>query len=179
MKYILSVFLPVFLSLSVFAQQNITLPVDEETGRVAYDSVMTIQGSKTLLLDKALKWFKSYYRNPSQVIQSRDTAISKIIGKHKFVLMVPGKKGVKENKGYIIYSIKVWTKDNKVRFRLTDIHREYSTYLGIELWMKPNVPAWDENQAKLKVIDQYMKGLQHAFFTYMTTTPKKYNEDDW
>jgi len=179
MKALYSVLYFLFLSIGVHAQHGIALPINAETGLVAYDSVITVEGDKTALLNKVFEWFKSYYRNPSQVIRSRDTGLSKMTGKHKFVLMVPNNKGVKENQGYIIYTIKVWTKNNKVRFLLTDIHREYSVYLGIELWMKPGVPAWEENQAKLKVINQYMRDLQKAFFTYMTTEEKEYNEDDW
>ncbi len=161
------------------AQEAVQLPVNEKTGRVTYEGVFDAKGTKAELLDKALAWFKEHYRNPSQVIQSRDTALGKITGKHKFVLMVRNERNVPEKRGFIIYTIKIWTKDNKVRYMITDIHKEYSAYLGIEKWMEPGVPAWKENQQNLAVIDEYMKALIKEFTEYMTTEKEEYNEDDW
>jgi|SRR5687767_11676648 len=155
------------------------LPLDEETGRVAYEQVTDVTGTGTELYDRAIAWVNSYYKSPSTVLQEQDKEKGKITLKHKFRLMLKDKKGTPVDAGFIIYSLKIWVRDGQFRYRITDIHVENVVYYGIEEWMDPAHDDAERNPEKLTKIDEFINGLIENLSEGMQPPAPPKNEDDW
>lgn len=170
------------LILSAFALTSMTaqsLPVDEETGKVTYEEIMDQPGSDEDLYKRVLDWFDDFFPNARVVIEEKEPEKGKITAKHKFMLQIPDKKGVNRDVDFIIYSLKIWVKDNKFRYRITDIHVQHSVYYGIEEWMDPNHEDAENNPAKLKNIDKYFQELIASLKKGMQPKEPEKDEDDW
>lgn len=167
-----------FLS-GVWAVAQVNLPIDPETNLVTYEDVTDEQGTATELFDRAIDWFNDYYPNPRSVIQEKDLDKMKVTGKHKFRIQLPDKKGVMTHAGYIKYTIKIWTKDNLYRYKLSDFNLEYITYSPIEIWLDESHPEFETNQRKLAAIDSYVKDLIDNLSSAMIAPDAPVDEDDW
>jgi hypothetical protein len=168
--------LSAFCLTSALAQ---SLPVDPETEKVAYEEILNQEGSDKELYKRALAWFDKFYPNARVVIREREPEIGKITAKHKFMLQIPDKKGVMRDVDFIKYSLKVWVKDNKFRYLLTDINVEHTVYYGIEQWMDPAHEDAENNPAKLQNIDKYFQELIESLKERMEPEEAEKDEDDW
>jgi Domain of unknown function (DUF4468) with TBP-like fold len=155
------------------------LPVDEETGRVVLEEVLDAQGDKATLFNRALKWFDDYYTNARVVIKEKDSEKGKITAKHKFMLQIPDKKGVNKDVGFIIYSFKIWVKDNMFRYKITDIHLQHTVYYGIEEWMDPSHEDAENNPKKIAAIEKEFGELIASLKKGMLPPKAEKDEDDW
>ena len=156
-----------------------SLPMDDETGKVTYEEIVDQPGSQQELYNRALDWFNNFYTNARVVIEEKEPDKGKITARPKFMLQIQDKKGVNTDVGFIIYSLKVWVKDNKFRYRITDIHLQYTVYYGIEKWMDPNHEDAENNPAKLNNIDTYFQDLIASLKEGMKPKKPEKDEDDW
>lgn len=155
------------------------LPIDEESGRVSYEAILDMEGTKSELYYRSVDWFSVFYKNPKGVIKEKDLGKGKITAKHKFMLQIKDDKGVNKDVGFIIYSLKIWTKDDKYRYKITDIHLQYTVYYGIEEWMKPDHEDAANNNKKLSNIDSYIQEIIASLAIEMQPKKPKKDEDDW
>jgi Domain of unknown function (DUF4468) with TBP-like fold len=155
------------------------LQVDEETGRVVLEEVLDAQGDKATLYQRALKWFDDYYPNARVVVKEKDPDKGKITAKHKFMLQVPDAKGVNKDVGFIIYSFKIWVKDNMFRYKITDIHLQHTVYYGIEEWMDPGHEDAENNPKKISAIEKEFQELIDSLKKGMLPPKAEKDEDDW
>ena len=162
-----------------FLGQAQSLPVDPETNRVTYEAVFDAPGIADTLYQRALDWFDSFYPNAKVVIKEREPDKGKITAKHKFNLQITDTKGKNQNVGFIIYDFKIWVKDNKVRYKIDDIHLEYQVYYGVEEWMKPNHEDAANNPAKLAKVDTYFKELIASLTQGCQPKEAPKDEDEW
>lgn len=165
-----------FFGLHLMAQD---LPVDSASGKVIYEEIFDAPGSADELYTRALEWFDDFYPNARVVIEEKEPEKHKITAKHKFNLQIEDKKGRNQNVGFIIYDFKVWQKDNKVRYKIDEIHLEYKVYYGIEQWMDPKHEDADNNPAKLREIDAYFQTLIASLKEGMQPEEEPVDEDDW
>lgn len=175
-KAFCTLILPVFGFSFAFGQG---LPVDPETEKVAYEEILDQQGSDEDLYKRALAWFDDFYPNARVVIEEKEPEIGKITAKHKFMLQIPDKKGVMRDVDFIKYTLKVWVKDNKFRYLITDINVEHTVYYGIEQWMDPAHEDAANNPAKLQYIDKYFQELIESLKEGMQPEEAEKDEDDW
>lgn len=168
--------MPVFGFGFAFGQ---SLPVDPETERVAYEEILDQPGSDEDLYKRALAWFDDFYPNARVVIQEKEPEIGKITAKHKFMLQIPDKKGVMRDVDFIKYTLKVWVKNNKFRYLITDINVENPVYYGIEQWMDPAHRDAENNAAKLQNIDKHFQELIESLKEGMQPEEAEKDEDDW
>lgn len=156
-----------------------SVPVDEESGKVIYESIIDAPGTADELYQRSLDWFDDFYPNARVVIQEKEPDNHKITAKHKFNLQIEDKKGRNENVGFIIYDFKVWQKDNKVRYKIDDIHLEYKVYYGIEQWLDPSHEDAENNPAKLREIDAYFQALISSLEAGLQPEEEPVDEDEW
>src|SRR5947208_3199555 len=61
------------------------LPLDSITKLITYDGIVQVPNMKAdALYKRAESWFKTYYKNPSEVIRESDSLKFKITGKPRF-----------------------------------------------------------------------------------------------
>lgn len=168
-----------FLVFSACLMSQVSLPIDPETNLVSYEEILDEEGTAAELFERALAWFNSHYPNPRNVIQETDKDLGKITGKHKFKIQIPDKKGIPVDVGYIKYTIKIWAKDGKYRYKITEFNLEYVAYSPIEIWMDEAHAEYETNQKKLQAIDDYINKLIDNLAEAMIPPKKTVNEDDW
>ena len=156
-----------------------SMPMNSDTERVTYEEVFDATGSADALFLLARDWFNDFFPNSRSVITNTDPVKDKITGTGKFQLNLEDDKGSTFNIGQIRYSIKVWTKDEKVRYKITDVRLYHSVYYGIEKWMDPAHDDAERNPQKLEKIKEYIEDLISNFKTFMTEDKTVVNEDDW
>lgn len=153
--------------------------MDSATERITYESVFDAPGTKAELFERANAWFRQFYPNVAVVISATDSVVGKIEAGHKFALYIEDKKGVSRQIGFVKYDLKIWVKDGKARYKITDIRLEQPVYYGIEKWMDPMHDDAENNPQKLEKVGEYINALIADFTKYMTVIKVEIDEDKW
>ena len=185
MKNLLLLFIGIIaLNLTVFSQkedyQEPSLPIDQVTKLITYSKMFDVSASKDSLYKKGIKWFYTYYKNPTGVIKEDDAANGKISGKHQVKVLNPAdKKGIKTMKGIVRYTVTTQFKENKARIVITEINLESTSYTPIEKWLDKSAPGFTtKNYFYLTQVDSLMNEVSVDFEKFMKE-PSKANKDDW
>ncbi len=183
-KWVLSIMFLCYC-FSVNAQKNTEItrpemPIDEETKIVNYKGVVELSGvTKDELYQRALNFFKSYYKNSSQVIQNADAGSGKIEGKAQFTTQKTLKNGVKAQADMVKYSISIMVKDGKYKYEITKINLQAPSYKPIETYFNENDPMKEEHWNTLTQADDAFNtliGFLKEGMEKSTSAPKK---EDW
>ncbi len=185
-----TLFLILFISISIIAfaqknkQQTFEQPkftISDKTNMITYSEVVELQGSPDKLYDKGLDWYKTYFKNPTNVIRTQDKANHKILGKARFrILNPPNKKGLKTMAGIVQYTIKIAFKDGKYRYVIDDINLKQTSKYPIERWLSDKGPYYSpRNNFYLQQVDEYMKKTIDDLKKYMAKQKAANNDDDW
>jgi hypothetical protein len=175
------------LSLAVVSQKAgapaaVTLPVDSITHLVTYEMVIPVQGAtRDVLYKRALDWFNSYYKNPTEVIRENDMEKGKIVGKPRFRIYNPAdKSGTKTDAGVVQYTITVAVKEGKFKYELTEFNWKQPSYYPIERWMDTKAQMYTPvYNVYLTQTDEYVKELLKALKTAMTSDKPVKDKDNW
>jgi len=118
------------------------LPVDPESKLITYTELVEVPGvNQKDLYKRAHKWFKSYYKNPADVMREVDSTGYKIVGVHRFKITkdVPAAKKndppIKNEAGMVNYSITVAAKDGKYRYEISKINWKQTSNYPAEKWL--------------------------------------------
>jgi hypothetical protein len=137
------------------------------------------------LYNRALSWFKSYYKNPTDVLKETDAANGIITGIHRYKLtkdVAGSKKGdptVKNDAGMGSYTIKLMVKDNKYKYEITKINWKQPSYYPIEKWTDKTAQHYDAVfESYLAQTDVFMKKLVEDLKTGMSQPAAK-KKSDW
>jgi hypothetical protein len=107
-----------------------TLPFDDETKRITYSEVVTVDSStsKNELYSRGREWFAKAYKSSTDVLQMDDKESGKIVGK---ALMQVYHKALGSNykSGYINYTISLYLKDGRYKYEITNFHHT-GQYVG-------------------------------------------------
>lgn len=153
-------------------------PWDDVTNKVSYNDVVEVDGVTASDLFKRLEdWFNSYYSNPANVIQSKDTEKLVITGQHRFDTFLTN-KGVKSKDATMQYEISVGCKEGRFKYTITDILKYQSPKIPIEDWLQTDPPA-EALIPTLIQVDSFFILLTDDLITKMETEPKKRDDDDW
>ena len=160
----------------------VQLPVDSITKLITYEGVSQAPNLKAeVLYKRALSWFTSFYKNPSEVIRENDSLKFKITGKPRFkIYNPPDKEGTKTDAGLVQYTITVAAKDGRFKFELTEFNWKQQSYYACERWMDTKSqmysPAYADYQKQLDLyVNDLIKKLKEAV---LTEKPVK-NKDNW
>ena len=148
MKQLIKLFavtLIVLISSKVYSQDTYGMPTDELTGKIHYQEVVKMEGTKDELFIRAQKWLHTFFRNASSVIKRLDQENGVIEGRRQFNVITKDKKGREKPAGVIKYTFRIEVKDGKYRVRLFDFKQAGSGGKAIEAW-------FDDTDEKQKAI---------------------------
>lgn len=168
---------------NVFSQKNTQykapeMPIDSITKLITYTNVIHVRGeTKTVLYNRALNWFNTFYKNPTEVIREKNE--NQIVGKARFKIMnPPPEKGTQTQAGVVQYTFKTFFKDGRYKYEITNINWKQTSYYPIEKWMdKESVSYVPKYDYYLKQVDDYIKDTISKFVTSMKKAPAKKKDD--
>lgn len=187
MKKLLAFALLLFVFQCAFAQKNasvtpVVLPVDSITQRITYEGVLEAKGvGADALYQRALSWFRSFYKNPGEVIRENDSIKFKITGKPRFKINnPPDKTGLKTDAGLVQYTIMLAVKEGRFRYELTDFNWKQISAFPCERWMDTRsqtyMPVYNDYLAQ---VDAYVKDLVAKLHDAMTHEQSVKDRDNW
>jgi hypothetical protein len=172
------------ISIVSFAQNGGTtvtpkIPVDSVTKKITYTEVVQQQGTKDTLYNRALRWCNSTFKNAQDVTKIRDKENGKVEGISRFkVYNTPLKDGTKTDGGVISYTFTIECKENKYRYKITDMNIKSTSFQPLEKWLNKKdpyyTPQWDDYLSQVdKNIQDIIKSLKKGMME-----AKKVN-DNW
>ena len=171
------------ITVAAFAQNNTTvapkMPVDSVTKKITYTDVVQQQGIKDTLYNRALHWCNIFFKNPQEVTKVRDKESGKVEGISRFkVYNLPLKDGTKPDGGVVQFTFTIDCKENKYRYKITDMNMKSVSYQPLEKWMNKKdalyTPQWDDY---LTQVDKYMQDFIKSLKKGMTEAKKA--NDNW
>lgn len=136
-------------SLSAVAQKQapvtpVSLPVDSITKLITYEKVVEVKGlSADELYSRIYEWFKTYYKNPTEVIRENDSTKFKIVGKPRYRMSnPPDKDGTKTDGGTVQYTITVGAREGRFRYELTSFNWKQLSNYPCERWTDASAPGY-------------------------------------
>ena len=158
------------------------LPMDNDTKKITYTEVVDVPGaSAEQIYQRAMAWFKTYYKNPTEVIRENDSLKHSITGKPRFrVSNPPDKEGTKTDAGLVQYTITVAAKDGRFKYELTEFNWKQNSYYAIEKWYDTAMPSCTPamNEYLLQT-DNYAKTTIADLKNAVTNEKRVKSKDDW
>jgi hypothetical protein len=185
MKLALTALYVAVFTIGVIAQDQkpaAEMPVSEITKLITYTSVVNVEGlSKTELYNRALKWYHTFYTNPTDVIRENSADAAKIVGKARYKIYTPeDKKGSKADMGAVQYTITFEARDGRYKVELSEFNWRQTSYYPIEKWMDKQDAAYKPNYDHyLLQTDEYAKQTMADLEKFMKTEPVKDTRDKW
>jgi hypothetical protein len=188
-KIIVAVLISLAVSLNVNAQKKKEeplpppqLPMDNVTNKITFEEVVDVPG-KTAdeLYRRMLAWFKTYYKNPGEVIRENDSIRMSVSGKPRFrITNPPDEEGTKTDGGIVQYTITIAAKDGRFKYTLTDFNWKGMSYYPIEKWYDTALPSYTPAMNEyLRQTDTYARSTVADLTNSITNEKQVKNKDDW
>lgn len=187
MKKIIAFFALISVSLLTFAQKGMpiavySVPVDSITKKITYEGVVEVKGlAAGDLYHRFADWFKSYYKNPTEVIRENDSTSFRIVGKPRFRLTnPPDKEGTRTDGGTEQYTITVIAKDGRFKYELTDFNWKQLSAFPSERWLDTKSQSYTvAYNDYLQQTDKYVQDLIASLKKAVTEAKPVKNKDNW
>lgn len=176
------------LNFSSFAQKNKKEPIiavpefnyDNASNLISYSEVVNCKGTTKEIYSRALKWMKTYYKNPTDVIKEQNMDAGMLLGKARFRIWdINAKTQQKTQAGLIQYEIVIRCKDGRYKFDITKIGHKLKTFFPAEKWDTENKKAYSRTYSSyLLQMDTEIKAIIESLKSSMAKAPEKTN-DDW
>lgn len=178
-------FLVLLLSVAMmgFAQKKTTtpppdMPIDNNTQLITYQDVVQVDASAKDLYDRALKWAKSFYHNPSEVIRNQDPTNYVLKMRSSVRIYSHQKDGTKITKNVVYYNFTLQCREGRYRYTITDFNEKATAASPIEKWMNPEDTKWDpECYVNLQEVDEQIRALIDSLIDGML--PEVQEDDEW
>ena len=169
-------------SFSALSQTTVvtpTIPVDSVTKKITYTEVVQQTGTKDTLYNRAIHWINLFFKNPQDVTKVREKENGKIEGIYRFkTYNTPLKDGTKVEAGVVSFTFIIECKENKYRYKITDLNAKGLSYFPLERWLDKKDPAYTAEWPNYLVqVDTYMKDFIKSMKKGMLEA-KKVN-DNW
>lgn len=158
------------------------MPLDEVTHLITYEGVNTVAGVTAAELYKRMQeWFKTYYKNPTEVIRENDSVKFAMTGKPRFKIQnLPDKNGTRTDAGNVQYTIMVAAKEGRFRYELTEFNWKQASYYPCERWMDTAAPSWNPVYNEyLRQIDSTVEQVITNLQEFLSTAKTEKNRNDW
>ncbi|NTW32809.1 MAG: DUF4468 domain-containing protein [Bacteroidetes bacterium] len=171
------------ICISAFAQKTTVtvpkLPIDTVTKKYTYTEVVQQKGTKDTLFNRAIHWIGIYFKNAQDVTDVRDKENGKIKGIYRFkIYNTPLKDGTKIEAGIISFTFNIELKENRYRYKITDLNKKGPSYNALEKWIeKSKTSPVPEMDSYITQIDQYMQDFIKSMKKGMTEAVKV--KDEW
>jgi hypothetical protein len=167
------------------AVQTPKMPIDEVTNLITYTDVVEEPGmNKDTLYNRALRWTKGFFKNPIDAVKKADAEARVIEGGYRFKISRPEPNSKKQpvpmvDAGLVNYKYKIFSKDGKFKYEITNFSWQQNSYYPLERWMDNKATNYDPNFALyLKQTDDFIKDLIKSLEKAIETDPVK-KKDDW
>ncbi len=112
MKNLFVLLIVLFAFVNVKAQVS----VDPDTKKIMYREVVSMDGNKDTLYNRAMAWVNSFYKNPQAVTTVRDPENGIILCAHRFAMKETDKDGnVLTSNVVVEYKLKKEAKEGRYR----------------------------------------------------------------
>lgn len=158
------------------------VPVDSITKLITYEGVIEVKGaSAEVLYDRITDWFKSYYKNPSEVIRENDTVKFRITGKPRFKIHNPeDKNGLKTDAGLVQYTITVASREGRFKYELSEFNWKQLSYFACERWLDKESSSFNTAWISyLEQLDAYSKEVISSLKNRVTKEKIVKDRDNW
>lgn len=155
------------------------IPVDSITKKITYTEVVQQQGKKDTLFKRAIHWCNTFFKNPQDVTKTRDAENGKVEGIYRFkIYNAPLKDGTQVEAGMVSFTFTIECKENKYRYKITDLNLKGQSYFALEKWLNKKDPSYRaEDDNYLVQIDKYMKEFAVSLKKGMLEAKK--GNDNW
>jgi len=167
------------------AMQIPKMPIDEVTNLITYTDVVEEPGmNKDSLYNRALRWTKGFFKNPIDAVKKADAEARTIEGGYRFKVSRAEPNSKKQpapmvDAGLVNYKYKIFCKDGKFKYEITNFSWQQNSYYPLERWMDSKATNYDPNFALyLKQTDDFIKELVKSLEKAIETDPVK-KKDDW
>jgi hypothetical protein len=171
------------LSASMLSAQTYTmpeLPIDSNSNLVSYEGIVEMPKlDKDQLYNKAMDWSKEFFSSPSAFYTLRDPEKGKIEGKGRFNLWQDVKGQRTRSSKLIKYTLTLWFKDGKYRYRITKFNLSQASYFPIENWLEEDKAKQNEIKDYLSQVEAEAQRLLADLQDYMEKASAVVDEDDW
>jgi len=157
------------------------IPVEVSTKLFTYLEVIQVPGMTAKeMFARGLKWFNTYYKNPTDVIRETDSIRGTIKGKARFKIYNPADKdGLRVDAGNVEYTISLGCKDGKFRYTITEINWKQISYYPAEKWMDTTAQNYAPvYRYYLEETDSLILEIRKNLEAFMKTSPAE-KKDDW
>lgn len=157
------------------------IPVDKISKLIDYTDVVQVKGTSTSVLYKrALAWFNTFYKNPTDVIRENDSTKGVISGKSRFKISnAPDKTGLRTDAGLVMYTITVSIREGRFKYEVTELNQKATSYLPLEKWLDTTSRTYTTAYVGyLEQVDTQVRETIDNLKKAMTTTPPVKN-DNW
>jgi hypothetical protein len=172
--------LPMLLLATIIVKaQPAAIPIDKETGHVVYTEVVNVNGTSAEDLYKRMYyWFRTFYVNPSSVIEADSRPSAYIKGKHA-VIVYDTINGKANKHGLVKYTIEVAAKDGRYRYTINEIFYDVVPKLYVEKWLDDKAPNKLVNYNYLNQVDSFMGNLVTKLKATMAEPVPEKKKDDF
>ena len=155
--------------------QHSPIPVDDETGLITYQEVVTEEGDRESFFNRSVGWINEYYANPVDVTKTRDPESGVIKGLHRIRLKNTLEDGTQTDAGTVQYEFILEFKEGRYRYTLTEFVLRQASKVPCEKWLNSTDP-----QAKdyLKQLDEFAQSWISSLKEGMMPEVEK-TEDEW
>lgn len=178
MQYYKHIVFPVLLlmfSSYISSAQEAVIPVDDETGLITYQEVVTEEGDKEVFFNRAISWINEYYSNPVDVTKTRNPETGIIKGLHRIRLKKTDADGVQMDAGTVQYRFSLEFKEGRYRYTLNEFVLRQASKIPAEKWLNKTDP---QSKSYLQQIDDFAQSWVSGLKAGMKPEVQK-SDDDW
>lgn len=137
------------------------VPIDPETKLITYQEVVTEEGNKDTLYNRAIEWINSYFKNPNDVTRIRDKENGKIMGVYRIRMMDIDAEGLPVNSNVIVeYTFRIELKEGRYRYTVTEFTMKAASKYPLERWLDKTDPTYlPVYEGYLSQVDQNIKEM--------------------
>ena len=174
-KHIVFPVLLLLFSSILSSAQEAVIPVDDETGMITYQDVVTEEGDKESFFNRAVSWINEYYSNPVDVTKTRNPETGLIKGLHRIRLKTTNDEGVQIDAGTVQYRFSLEFKEGRYRYTLNEFVLRQASKIPAEKWLNKTDP---QSKSYLQQIDDFAQSWISSLQAGMKPEVQK-SDDDW
>jgi hypothetical protein len=156
-------------------------PIDSSTGLWTYAGVTEVAGLNAAdAYVRAGEWVKSQIKDPASFYTLQDAAQGKMEGKYRIPMFRTVDKQRIRSQMLVKYTLTLWFKDGRYRYKISNLNLERATYYPLEQWLEPATYSNAETKDYTEQVHTYCTELIASLNAFMAKAPAQgADEDDW
>jgi hypothetical protein len=158
------------------------VPIDSISKLITYEKVVEVKNvSEKELYNRINEWFKTFYKNPSEVIRENDSVKHVIVGKPRFRLSnLSVKDETKTEAGLVQYTITVASREGRFKYEITAFNVKQASYFPCERWLDTKSASYQPvYNDYLQQLDKYTIDLINSLMNAANHAKPVRDKDKW